>query len=69
MISVNSEIISGASILILGVLFLIAGYLNPAWALIFVADYLIIALGVATLGLGVWSLVNERKNSVHTEHH
>jgi hypothetical protein len=51
------------------VLFLIAGYLNPAWALIFVADYLIIALGAATLGLGVWSLMNDRKNPVHTEHH
>ena len=69
MIGVNSEIIGGASILILGVLFLIAGYLNPAWALIFLADYLIIALGVATLGIGVWTLRNERKNPVHTEHH
>ena len=69
MISINSEIIAGTAILILGVIFLIAGYLNPAWALIFVADYLIIALGVATLGLGVWSFINERKNPVHTEHH
>jgi hypothetical protein len=69
MISINSEIIAGTAILILGVIFLIAGYLNPAWALIFVADYLIIALGVATLGLGVWSFMNERKNPVHTEHH
>jgi hypothetical protein len=69
MIGVNSEIIGGTSILILGVLFLIAGYLNPAWALIFLADYLIIALGVATLGIGVWTLRNERKNPVHTKHH
>ncbi len=69
MISINSEIIAGTAILILGVIFLIAGYLNPAWALIFVADYLIIALGAATLGLGVWSFMNERKNPVHTEHH
>ncbi len=69
MININSEIIAGTAILILGVIFLIAGYLNPAWALIFVADYLIIALGVATLGLGVWSFMNERKNPVHTEHH
>lgn len=69
MVSINSEIIAGTAILILGVIFLIAGYLNPAWALIFVADYLIIALGVATLGLGVWSFMNERKNPVHTEHH
>ena len=69
MISINSEIIAGTAILILGVIFLIAGYLNPAWALIFVADYLIIALGAVTLGLGVWSFMNERKNPVHTEHH
>jgi hypothetical protein len=69
MIGVNSEIIGGAAILILGVLFLIAGYLDPAWALIFWADYLIISLGIATLGLGVWTLRNERKNPVHTEHH
>ena len=69
MISINSEIIAGIAILMLGVIFLFAGYLNPAWALIFVADYLIIALGAATLGLGVWSFMNERKNPVHTEHH
>ena len=69
MIGVNSEIIGGTAILLLGVLFLIAGYLDPAWALIFLADYLIIALGVATLGLGDWTLRNERKNPVHTEHH
>ena len=69
MISINSEMLAGTAIIILGVLFLIAGYLNPAWALLFVADYLIIAVGVATLGLGVWSLMNERKNPVHTEHH
>ena len=69
MISINAEIIAGIAILLLGVLFLIAGFLNPAWALIFYADYLIIALGAATLGLGVWSLMNDRKNPVHTEHH
>jgi hypothetical protein len=69
MISINSEIIAGTAIIILGVLFLIAGYLNPAWALIFLADYLIIALGAATLALGVWSIMNDRKNPVHTEHH
>lgn len=69
MISINSEIIAGIAILMLGVIFLFAGYLNPAWALIFVADYLIIALGAATLGLGVWSFMYERKHPVHTEHH
>ena len=69
MVSVNSEMIGGTAILMLGVIFLFAGYLNPAWALIFFADYLIIALGVATLGIGFWTLRNERKNPVHTEHH
>jgi hypothetical protein len=69
MISVNSEMIGGTAILMLGVIFLIAGYLDRAWALIFMADYLIIALGVVTLGIGFWTLRNERKNPVHTEHH
>jgi hypothetical protein len=69
MISVNSEMIAGIAILMLGVIFLIAGHLDRAWALIFMADYLIIALGVVTLGIGFWTLRNERKNPVHTEHH
>jgi len=69
MLSINSEIIAGFALLGLGLLFLLAGFLNPVWALVFVTDYVIIALGAATLGIGIWTAMNERNNPVHTEHH
>jgi hypothetical protein len=69
MIGINAEIISGIAILGLGVLFLMAGLLNPVWELIIPADFVIIAIGIATLGIGIWSSMYEKKHPVHSEHH
>jgi hypothetical protein len=65
----NSEIIAGVSIFLLGFLFFIAGQLNSIWATIIIVDYLIMAIGIATIGVGFWTAMYERKNNLrHTEH-
>jgi hypothetical protein len=69
MLSINSEIIAGFALLGMGLIFVLAAFLNPVWALVIVADFVIIALGAATIGLGIWTAVNEKNNPVHTEHH
>ena len=66
----NSEIIAGVSIFLLGFLFFIAGQLNSIWATIIIVDYLIMAMGIGTIGVGFWTAMYERKNNLrHTEHH
>ncbi len=70
MLMLNSEIIAGVAIFLLGFLFMIAGLLNTIWATIFIVDYLIMAIGIATIGVGFWTAMYERKNNLHhTEHH
>ncbi|MDP8907015.1 MAG: hypothetical protein M3M88_05795 [Thermoproteota archaeon] len=69
MLSIGAEFIAGIAIVGLGVLFLIGGLLNPVWALIIPVDFVIIAIGVATLGLGIWSSIYEKKHSMHSKHH
>jgi len=66
----NSEIIAGASVFGLGLLFFIAGLFNSVWATIFIVDYVIMAIGLATIGVGVWTAVYDKKHNLHsTEHH
>ena len=62
MLMLNSEIIAGVSIFLLGFLFFIAGLLNSVWAIIFIVDYLIMAIDIATIGVGFWTATYERKN-------
>ncbi len=69
MLSIGAEIIAGIAIMGLGILFLIGGLLNPVWALIIPVDFVIIAIGGATFGLGIWSSMYEKKHSVHSKHH
>ncbi len=69
MININSEIIAGIAIMGMGIIFLFAGLVNPVWALIIEVDFMIIALGAAVLGLGFWTLRNEKKNPVKSHHH
>lgn len=67
---INSEIIAGLSVFILGLLFFVAGLLNSVWATIFIVDYLIMAIGAATIGVGVWTMSYEKKHNLHqSEHH
>ena len=65
----NSEIFAGLSILILGIVFIWAGLVNETWGAIMLADFVIVALGAATLGIGIWTSRYDAKHSVHTHHH
>jgi membrane-bound ClpP family serine protease len=65
----NSEIFAGLAILILGIVFVFAGLVNTTWGEIILADFVIIALGAAILGLGIWTSRYDSKHSVHTHHH
>jgi hypothetical protein len=50
---INGETITGIALVFLALLFLLAGMQNPVWATIMLADYLILAIGVGFIILGV----------------
>jgi putative Ca2+/H+ antiporter (TMEM165/GDT1 family) len=58
----NGETITGIALIFLAFLFITAGMVNSVWALLFWADILILAIGVAFMVLGIWSL---RKDQDH----
>ena len=67
---INSEVIAGLSVFLLGLLFFIAGLMNSVWATIVIVDYLIMAIGLATIGVGFWTMSYEKKHHLHqSEHH
>ncbi|HEY9387596.1 MAG TPA: hypothetical protein VIP70_11195 [Nitrososphaeraceae archaeon] len=63
---INSEIITGIALIFLAILFIMAGLVNSVWALLFLADYLILSIGAAFVILGVWTL---RKSRSHIQEH
>lgn len=65
----NAEIAAGLAILLLGIIFIFAGLVNTTWGEIMLADLVIIALGAATLGIGIWTSRYDAKHSVHAHHH
>jgi len=65
----NSEIAAGLAILLLGIMFIGAGLVNETWREIMLADFVIVALGAATLGIGIWTSRYDAKHSVRTHHH
>ncbi len=69
MLSFNSEIFAGMTLLMMGITFLFAGEVNSTWGAIIPADFVIIALGAVTLGLGIWTSSYNAKNSVHSQQH
>ena len=63
---INGETITGISLIFLATLFIIAGSVNPIWALLFWADVLILVIGIAFVILGLWSLRRHRGHT-HSE--
>jgi putative Ca2+/H+ antiporter (TMEM165/GDT1 family) len=63
---INGETITGISLIFLATLFIIAGSVNPVWALLFWADVLILVIGIAFVILGLWSLRRHRDHT-HSE--
>ena len=62
----NGEIIAGVAMILLSLLFIYAAAVNSVWALIILADYLILAIGIALVVLGVMTL---KKTEGPVSHH
>jgi carbon starvation protein CstA len=68
---INSETIVGITLIIIALIFIFAASMNEVWAIILPADYLILALGVAFIALGVITIRNNNRKHSHEEstHH
>ena len=65
MAGLNGETIAGMAIAGLGIVFILAGFANPAWREIYIADYILVAVGAALIALGIVTM--KRYTTVHTE--
>lgn len=63
---INGETITGIALVFLALLFIWAGTMNPVWASIMLADYIILAIGVGFIIVGVIAI--RRTNHPHSEH-
>lgn len=70
---INGESIAGMAFIILALIFIWAATMNPVWASIVVADYLILAIGAGFLALGIVTIQRNNRarthNSEHSGHH
>ncbi|MFB5598700.1 MAG: hypothetical protein ACE5SW_00535 [Nitrososphaeraceae archaeon] len=62
---INGETIAGIALVLLALLFIYAGTVNEVWAIILPGDYLILALGVAFITLGIVTLIKNK--NIHQE--
>jgi hypothetical protein len=62
---INGETITGIALVFLALLFIWAATMNAVWARILLADYLILAIGVGFIALGIITM--RRKNRTHSE--
>ena len=60
MATINGETITGIALSFLAILFIYAGLVNEVWAKILLADYFILAMGIAFIVLGVYSIRKHR---------
>lgn len=68
---INAETIVGITLVTIALIFIFAATMNKVWAIILPADYLILALGVAFIALGVITIRNNNRKHSHEEstHH
>jgi hypothetical protein len=64
MATINGETITGIALSFLAILFIYAGLVNEVWAKILLADYFILAMGIAFIVLGVYSIRKHRTSRV-----
>ena len=64
MATINGETITGIALSFLAILFIYAGNVNEVWAKILLADYFILAMGIAFIVLGVYSIRKHRTSRV-----
>jgi hypothetical protein len=64
----NGEIIAGAALTLLGILFVYASRVNTVWTVTIPADFILLAVGIALIALGVWTRRNTNRMHSHEEH-
>ena len=69
MATINGETITGIALAFLALLFIYAGLVNSVWARILLADYFILAMGIAFIVLGVLTIRKNRRNPVREHSH
>jgi putative Ca2+/H+ antiporter (TMEM165/GDT1 family) len=62
---INGETIAGIALVILALMFILAATMNAIWARILLADYLILAIGMGFIVLGIITM--RRTNRMHSE--
>ncbi len=65
----SGETVAGAALTFLSILFIYAGSVNPIWAIALPADYIILAIGIGLIALGVISTQRKNRMHPHSEEH
>jgi putative Ca2+/H+ antiporter (TMEM165/GDT1 family) len=69
MFNINSEMITGIALILLAILFMIAALFSKPWQEILIVDYALLAIGAAFIALGVWTLLNSKKEQTEEPSH
>ena len=69
MATINGETITGIALSFLAILFIYAGLVNEVWAKILIADFFILAMGIAFIVLGIYSIRKHRTSRVKERSH
>lgn len=64
---VNGEIVAGAALAFLAILFIAAAMVNPVWAIGLMAYYILLAVGIGVIALGFWTRRNNNRMRSHEE--
>lgn len=65
---INGEIISGIALAMMAILFIYAAQVNSIWSVALPASYVLVAVGIALIGLGLWTRRNNNRLPSHEEH-
>ena len=67
---INGEVIAGIALVFLASLFIWAATVNSVWATILLADYLILAIGIGFIAIGVVTITrSNRGDTGHSSHY
>lgn len=64
---INGEVIAGIALVLLAAIFIWAATMNSVWASILLADYLILAIGIGFIAIGVVTITRSNRSSSHPE--
>lgn len=61
---VNGEAVTGIALILLSIIFLFAGTVNDVWSILIPADFLILAIGIGFLSLGIITLRRKKRHQI-----